>query len=99
MVLGKILSKKNNWNREFQRPFECGFSSREEFRVPFSIHFFLVALIFVLFDVELVVLFPILVEVIFYHSILIIIFYILFLVILTLGLLNEWNQIALEWSK
>jgi len=43
---------------EKRRPFECGFLGYEERRSPFRVHFFLVALIFLIFDVELILIFP-----------------------------------------
>ena len=50
--------KKIGGDRELQSPFECGFSTFSEFRLSFRIHFFLIALVFVVFDVELIILFP-----------------------------------------
>ena len=89
LLLGKALSKKVKWNRELQGPFECGFSSKEEFRTPFSIHFFLVALVFVLFDVELVIFFPFIISLINFHSVTMVGCYISFVLFVTLGLINE----------
>jgi len=43
---------------EKRRPFECGFLGYEERRSPFRVHFFIVALIFLIFDVELILIFP-----------------------------------------
>ena len=98
IFLGKILSKKRTSDREFQRPFECGFSTFREHRLTFSLHFFIVALVFILFDIELIILFPLIIEVVFKHSLLTQLFFLFFLVLLTLGLLREWNQGALEWA-
>jgi len=56
--LGVFLRKKASLDRERLRPFECGFSPKLNARLPFSIRFFLIALIFLIFDVELVLLFP-----------------------------------------
>ena len=55
-----FLSQKVLFDREMGRPFECGFSTKEERRSPFSLRFFLVAIIFLIFDVELLLLFPVL---------------------------------------
>jgi NADH-ubiquinone oxidoreductase chain 3 len=44
------------------RPFECGFSPKYTPRLPFSIRFLLIAILFLVFDVELVVIFPIMVR-------------------------------------
>merc|ERR1712165_487308 len=57
-IITHICSKKNKKDRESLSPFECGFSTGEEGRMPFSLRFFLVALIFLIFDVELLLLFP-----------------------------------------
>jgi len=99
LFLAKILAKKTKWNRDLQRPFECGFSPKDEFRSPFSVHFFLMALIFVLFDVELVILFPLIIRLRYYHSLFIVRCYISFILFITWGLINEWDRIGLEWSK
>ena len=52
------LSKKRDIDREKLRPFECGFIPKVSQRESFSIQFFLVALLFLVFDLELVLLFP-----------------------------------------
>lgn len=56
--LGLIIIQKYFKNRSKRRPFECGFNPRCNRRLPFSLQFFLVAIIFVIFDVELILLFP-----------------------------------------
>ena len=71
------------------RPFECGFLGIEERRSPFSVHFFLVSLIFLVFDVELVVLFPYLCDTTFRIKPHLEIIVLIFIVFLTLGLLVE----------
>lgn len=86
-------------DREFQRPFECGFISDTELRIPFSLHFFVLALVFLVFDVELIILFPFLVDIWDFFWLRGSLLIILFLILLLLGLLNEWNQNVLEWSK
>lgn len=53
-----LRKKRNQLGKEKLRPFECGFNPREGGRVSFSFHFFLVALIFIVFDVELLLLYP-----------------------------------------
>jgi NADH-ubiquinone oxidoreductase chain 3 len=57
-LAGSVFSKKAEVGSEKLSPFECGFSSKGNHRSLFSIQFFLICLIFVIFDVELVVLFP-----------------------------------------
>ena len=87
--LGRILKKKIYCDREYQRVFECGFRRKRDFRLRFSLHFFLVALIFIIFDVELIVIFPFFVYINLTISFYIIITFIVFVFLLALGLLNE----------
>ena len=95
-LAGVGFRKKLPLDREKIRPFECGFSPKFNARLPFTLRFFLVALIFLVFDVELVLLFPFLVS-LFSSSNINIVFIVMFLlVILSLGLIHEWNQGSLE---
>nr|YP_010952676.1 NADH dehydrogenase subunit 3 [Tetralia glaberrima]YP_010952845.1 NADH dehydrogenase subunit 3 [Tetralia nigrolineata]WMQ53096.1 NADH dehydrogenase subunit 3 [Tetralia glaberrima]WMQ53265.1 NADH dehydrogenase subunit 3 [Tetralia nigrolineata] len=99
MILASLLSKKSILDREKCSPYECGFDPKGSARLPFSLRFFLIAVIFLIFDVEITLLLPI-------ASILNIVNIFswlmtstLFLVILLIGLYYEWYQGALEWSE
>ena len=97
LLLGSLFRKKNIFIREKISPFECGFSPKFNARLPFTLRFFLIAIIFIIFDVELVLIFPFLIK-IFSINIFYILFLIsIFLLILTLGLFHEWNQGSLDW--
>lgn len=58
MGLGYILRKKVIEDLNFSRTFECGFVTYLKNIIPFRLRFFLVAIIFLIFDVELILLFP-----------------------------------------
>ena len=77
--------------------YECGFNPFEDARVTFDIRFYLVAILFLIFDLEISFLFPwsvVLNDVsIFGFNTMII-----FLVILTIGFIYEWFKGALEWE-
>lgn len=82
--------------------FECGFDPIRRSRRPFSLRFFLLALLFLIFDLELVLLFPYVFRVI--GGIIKIyvgckVWILLFLGILVLGLLHELNEGRLSWDN
>ena len=56
--MGSVLGIKLNLDLEKSRPFECGFTPKFSSRLPFSIRFFLITIIFLVFDVELILIFP-----------------------------------------
>jgi len=87
--LGISLIKKVTFDREKIRPFECGFSPKYNARLPFSIRFFLIALIFLVFDVELVLMFPYILNLTTIGGYFTGFGLILFLIVLFLGLAHE----------
>merc|ERR1712114_42023 len=99
MIAGIRFRKKLPLDREKIRPFECGFTPKFNARLPFTLRFFLIALIFLVFDVELVILFPFLVNLFSGSNINMASIVFLLLIILTLGLFHEWNQGSLEWAS
>nr|AMW67975.1 NADH dehydrogenase subunit 3 [Balmes birmanus] len=97
MLIASILSKKSFYDREKNSPFECGFDPKSSARMPFSLHFFLIAIIFLIFDVEIALLLPIIVIMNFSNLLMWISTSMFFIMILLIGLYHEWNQGALEW--
>nr|UFZ13118.1 NADH dehydrogenase subunit 3 [Protohermes xanthodes] len=99
MMLATILSKKSFTDREKASPFECGFDPISSSRLPFSLRFFLIAVIFLIFDVEIALLFPMILIMNFSSIMMWFSVSLIFLIILLIGLYHEWNQGALNWAN
>nr|YP_010292356.1 NADH dehydrogenase subunit 3 [Heniocha dyops]ULO26094.1 NADH dehydrogenase subunit 3 [Heniocha dyops] len=99
MFLSIILSKKSFMDREKCSPFECGFDPKSLARIPFSLHFFLITIIFLIFDVEIALIFPIiyLFKMVNFFTWMKTSFF--FIIILLMGVYHEWNQNMLTWTN
>nr|YP_010414126.1 NADH dehydrogenase subunit 3 [Notiophilus quadripunctatus]URQ84668.1 NADH deshydrogenase subunit 3 [Notiophilus quadripunctatus] len=99
MLIANILSKKSFMDREKNSPFECGFDPKNSTRLPFSLQFFLIAVIFLIFDVEIALLMPLIMIMKTSNLLSWMITSFFFIFILLIGLYHEWNQGALNWAK
>nr|QIT03239.1 NADH dehydrogenase subunit 3 [Sarcophaga pterygota] len=99
MLLASMLSKKTMVDREKSSPFECGFDPKSSSRLPFSLRFFLITIIFLIFDVEIALILPIIYIIKFSNMFMWTITSITFILILLIGLYHEWNQGMLNWSN
>nr|QGT77224.1 NADH dehydrogenase subunit 3 [Potamiscus montosus]QGT77263.1 NADH dehydrogenase subunit 3 [Potamiscus yiwuensis] len=99
MIITSLLAKKTISDREKNSPYECGFDPKGSSRLPFSLRFFLIAVIFLIFDVEITLLLPIASVMNISNALPWLLTITFFLFMLLLGLYYEWYQGALEWSK
>nr|YP_010439820.1 NADH dehydrogenase subunit 3 [Hyporhamphus paucirastris]UTC34216.1 NADH dehydrogenase subunit 3 [Hyporhamphus paucirastris] len=105
ILLSTVLAIVSFWlpqmspDYEKLSPYECGFDPLGSARLPFSLRFFLVAILFLLFDLEIALLLPLpwgdqlsspLTTFMWASAV---------LILLTLGLIYEWMQGGLEWAE
>nr|AEL97277.1 NADH dehydrogenase subunit 3 [Platyrhina sinensis] len=86
-------------DNEKMSPYECGFDPLGTARLPFSLRFFLVAILFLLFDLEIALLLPLPWGDQLSSPLLTILWTAIIIILLTLGLLYEWFQGGLEWAE
>lgn len=96
MVAGFVLGPSRP-DSEKLSPYECGFEAFEDSRMKFDVRYYLVAILFIIFDLEIAFLFPwavVLDEVGMYGFMAMVIF----LAVLVVGFIYEWKKGALEWE-
>ena len=96
MVLGKLLGP-NRPDAEKLSPYECGFEAFEDARMKFDVRYYLVAILFILFDLEIAFLFP-WATVINDIGVPGFLAMMVFLGILVVGFVYEWKKGALDWE-
>ena len=96
-ILINYLASPNNPDPEKLSAYECGFEAFDDSRMEFDVRFYLVAILFIIFDLEIAFLFPWAItlgnigEVGFWSMM-------IFLSVLTIGFIYEWKKGALEWE-
>src|SRR6187549_56875 len=96
LSVGKLLGP-NRPDPEKLSPYECGFEAFEDARMKFDVRYYLVAILFILFDLEIAFLFPwaaVINDIGFAGFLSMMVF----LAILTVGFVYEWMKGALEWE-
>jgi NADH-quinone oxidoreductase subunit A len=97
MVTLSMLAGPSNPDKEKVSAYECGFEAFEDARIPFDVRFYLVAILFIIFDLEVAFLFPWAISleetgVFGFWSMM------TFLGVLLVGFVYEWKKGALEWE-
>nr|YP_010610856.1 NADH dehydrogenase subunit 3 [Sahlbergotettix salicicola]WAP91677.1 NADH dehydrogenase subunit 3 [Sahlbergotettix salicicola] len=94
-----MISKKSIVDMEKLSPFECGFNPMSNKRLPFSIHFFLVAVIFLIFDIEIIIILPMIITMKYTLMKYWLLTSVMFILVLMMGLYHEWYNGMLKWTK
>nr|YP_010480821.1 NADH dehydrogenase subunit 3 [Gongronella sp. w5]UVN15645.1 NADH dehydrogenase subunit 3 [Gongronella sp. w5] len=97
LVVNTLLAVNKPYSEKVS-PYECGFTPLGDARQKFSVQFYLVAILFIVFDLEVLFLFPFAVSL---YEVSLMGFWvvILFLVVLTIGFVYEWSKGALKFTK
>ena len=97
LMLAPLIAAVSNPDAEKNSAYECGFEPFEDSRLEFDVRFYLVAILFIIFDLEIAFLFPWAISLgniglLGFSSMMI------FLFILTIGFIYEWKKGALDWE-
>jgi len=97
MMFGGALLSKHHPDAAKNAPYECGFDAYEDARMPFDVRFYLVALLFIIFDLETAFFFPwaLALRKIGWFGFTAMM---LFLGLLVIGFIYEWKRGALDWE-
>ena len=97
MIAASFVVARQRPDSEKLSPYECGFEPFEDARIRFDVRYYLVAILFIIFDLEVAFLFPWAVSLrdigVFGFGSMVV-----FLGVLTVGFVYEWNKGALEWE-
>jgi len=96
-IIANYLAAPSNPDPEKLSAYECGFEAFDDSRMEFDVRFYLVAILFIIFDLEIAFLFPWAISL---GSIGALGFWsmMIFLAVLTVGFIYEWKKGALEWE-
>ncbi|MDB6454371.1 NADH-quinone oxidoreductase subunit A [Falsirhodobacter sp. 20TX0035] len=97
MILAAVLLAVRNPDPEKVSAYECGFNAFDDARMKFDVRFYLVSILFIIFDLEVAFLFPWAVA---FGGLSMMAFWsmMVFLGVLTVGFIYEWKKGALEWA-
>jgi len=96
VILGRLVAPHRPDNDKLS-PYECGFEAFEDSRMKFDVRYYLVAILFIIFDLEIAFLFPwavVLKQIGMFGFMAMVVF----LTILVVGFVYEWKKGALEWE-
>jgi NADH-quinone oxidoreductase subunit A len=97
LVIASTVVGKHQHSKAKDQAYECGMAPIGDARQPFSVHFYMVALVFILFDIEAIFLYP---WALVYHDLKVFGFVemLLYIVILLVGYIFLWKKGALDWD-
>nr|YP_009711629.1 NADH dehydrogenase subunit 3 [Aphis glycines]QGA47171.1 NADH dehydrogenase subunit 3 [Aphis glycines] len=98
LIIMILINMKMKFNHNKSAPFECGFDPFNKSRIPFSLNFYLIAIIFLIFDIEISIILPMILNFkisnMFYFNMMFMIFF-MFMII---TIFYEWKFGSLNWK-
>ena len=97
LILAAVILAPRDANPEKLSAYECGFNAFDDARMKFDVRFYLVSILFIIFDLEIAMLFPWAVA---FKDVSMVGFWsmMVFLVVLTAGFAYEWKKGAMDWE-
>jgi NADH-quinone oxidoreductase subunit A len=98
LIVVSAIVGKHKRTREKDQPYECGIRPTGDAREPISVQFYMVALLFILFDIEAIFLYP---WALVYHDLKLFGFVemLVYIIILLAGYIFLWKKGALDWNR
>uniref|UniRef100_A0AAU7YU30 NADH-ubiquinone oxidoreductase chain 3 n=1 Tax=Stephanitis macaona TaxID=3156568 RepID=A0AAU7YU30_9HEMI len=97
IIMNMMINKKMMMERNKMTPFECGFDPKSSSRMPFSTQFFLIGILFLIFDVEMVMILPMIITLKTSNLMMWFISSTLLTLVLIIGLYYEWKNGVIQW--
>nr|YP_010227779.1 NADH dehydrogenase subunit 3 [Schlechtendalia peitan]ARW70228.1 NADH dehydrogenase subunit 3 [Schlechtendalia peitan]UDD86542.1 NADH dehydrogenase subunit 3 [Schlechtendalia peitan] len=97
-LLLMLINMKMKFNYNKSSPFECGFDPFNKSRIPFSLNFYLIAIIFLIFDIEISIIMPMIMNFKISNMINLNILFLTFFMFMIITLFYEWKFGSLNWK-
>nr|YP_009051642.1 NADH dehydrogenase subunit 3 [Sitobion avenae]AII03063.1 NADH dehydrogenase subunit 3 [Sitobion avenae] len=93
-----LINMKMKFNHNKSAPFECGFDPFNKSRIPFSLNFYLIAIIFLIFDIEISIILPMIMNFKISNMLYFNIMFMMFFMFMIITIFYEWKFGSLNWK-
>nr|YP_009938256.1 NADH dehydrogenase subunit 3 [Hyalopterus pruni]QNU07675.1 NADH dehydrogenase subunit 3 [Hyalopterus pruni]UFY97917.1 NADH dehydrogenase subunit 3 [Hyalopterus arundiniformis] len=93
-----LINMKMKFNYNKSAPFECGFDPFNKSRIPFSLNFYLIAIIFLIFDIEISIIMPMILNFKISNMLYFNLMFMIFFMFMIITIFYEWKFGSLNWK-
>nr|AWN56110.1 NADH dehydrogenase subunit 3 [Aphis fabae] len=93
-----LINMKMKFNYNKSAPFECGFDPFNKSRIPFSLNFYLIAIIFLIFDIEISIILPMILNFKISNMLYFNLMFMIFFMFMIMTIFYEWKFGSLNWK-